>query len=109
MFTGCCELKLTKLWVLVIPLVTFVVPLILRVQKGNLTIPGDYSYYYLSQETFRFFGDSLLTYWVISLALAVILVVLYSRLIYLNFKDDLAVILSVFMFTLSPVTIYLSS
>ena len=103
--------KKKELFVLLpaIPFLLFI-PFIWRLSMGNFTLPGEYSYYYLSLLT-RFGIPSLqyhFVYWLLSIASTSFLALLFYRIVKVHTTSALTRITATLFFVFTPITLYLS-
>ena len=91
----------------------------LRFFMGNPTIPGVYPYYYLLSSSQSGYGIfhlfvsflhlSFRGYWVVSILGTLLLFALFYNLLHIHHRHPVFVFASVFLFVLTPTTLYLSA
>ncbi len=98
----------------------FSLPLILRILQGNNTLIGEYAYHHLYVAKQNSFSDlfsfvlavlnlPLIGYWVFSIILSVIAVLLLYRLVLINSKSKSFALVAAMLFIVTPASIYMSS
>ncbi|MBI4153246.1 hypothetical protein HY497_01870, partial [Candidatus Woesearchaeota archaeon] len=87
-------------------------PFVWRFYIGDLTLPGEYSYHYISALTQYFgipsFSHPYTFYWLLSIAGALLSALLFYRLVTLHTTSTVARIAAPLFFAFTPVTLYLS-